>query len=305
MPWPGQGNASTPTHTYTPHPYKLMPHPTQLESLLSYTQSHPQNRLMVGFTRRFDASYASALSHIQTANLGRPLMLRFQSCEKLDHSPFMHNYVRTCGGIFTDSVIHDVDLALMFLGGSKDAPSNSSETDAGRGSEGNMPRAAVAFGSASAFPELRSAAQHAGLKGDADNAVGMVQFASGAVAWFYNSRTAAAGYDNASEIFCERGKISVNLVARKDRVEVSDERGVNVECVPGWYERYEEAFVEELRHFVERVGDRGEFRVKMADVSVGMRIARALQDSLESGGRVVRFDRLGERVGDGVNVAKL
>jgi myo-inositol 2-dehydrogenase / D-chiro-inositol 1-dehydrogenase len=260
---------------------------------------------MVGFTRRFDASYVSAQRHIASQNLGRPLMLRFQSCEKLDHSEFMHRYVQTCGGIFTDSVIHDVDLALMFLG-QDEGESLPRDGKVARGTEeATMPRAAVAFGSATAFPELRTSAQHGEMRGDADNAVGMVQFYSGAVAWFYNSRTAAAGYDNASEVFCERGKVSVNLVARRDRVEVVDGRGVNVECVPGWYERYEEAFVEELRHFVERVASGGEFRVRMADVLVGMRIAKALQDSLESGAKVIRFNRRGERIADQSDMAKL
>jgi myo-inositol 2-dehydrogenase / D-chiro-inositol 1-dehydrogenase len=244
---------------------------------------------MVGFTRRFDASYRAALSHIRTNALGRPTTLRFQSCEPYDASPFMQSYLSRCGGIFFDSVVHDIDLCLMFLGDSQQQPQGEEEVA--------IPHQAVAFGHAALHTQLRSPGEHAALRGDADNALGMVQFRSGAVAWFYNSRTAAKGhYDNASEIFCERGKVSVNLVAAKDRCQVADERGVGVGLVEGWYERYKEAFVVETREFVEAVLNGGEVGVPIGSVLVGLRIALALQESLRRGGVVVRFDEKGERV---------
>ena len=246
---------------------------------------------MVGFMRRFDASYSAAMHHIQTHALGRPTTLRFQSCEPYDASPFMRSYLPRCGGIFFDSVIHDVDLCLMYLG------------------DKATPRRVVAFGHAALHTQLRSEAQHAALRGDADNALGMVQFWGGAVAWFYNSRTASPGhYDNASEVFCERGKVAVNLVAARDRVQVADERGVSVRTVGGWYERYKEAYVVETGHFVDAVLGGSEMRVPVGSVLVGLRIALALQESLERGAVVLRFDEKGERVGeeeDGVVPAKL
>lgn len=240
---------------------------------------------MVGFTRRFDTSYRAALSHIRSNALGRPTTLRFQSCEPYDASPFMQSYLSRCGGIFFDSVVHDIDLCLMFLG------------DSHNPGDVAIPHKAIAFGHAALHTQLRSPTEHATLSGDADNALGMVQFRSGAIAWFYNSRTAAAGhYDNASEIFCEKGKVSVNLVAAKDRLHVTDEFGSRVGLVEGWYERYKEAFVVETREFVEAVLGKEELGVPIGSVLVGLRIALALQESLRRGGVVVRFDEKGERV---------
>lgn len=125
----------------------------------------------------------------------------------------------------------------------------------------------------------------------------MVQFWGGEVAWFYNSRTGPRGmYDNASEVFCEAGKVSVNLVPRRARVEVAREGEVGTPTVEGWYERYEEAFVTEVRGFVDSVLGEKEMRVPMGSVKVGLRIALALQESLMRGGVVVGFDEKGERV---------
>ena len=295
----------------------------QLKQLIELTEANPEIRLMVGFTRRFDASYAAALDQVRSGAIGRPVTLRFQSCEKYDDSPFMHRYVpqrapwfllplvrsgpslppstvRTmltphprgsylsrCGGIFLDSVVHDIDLSLMYLG------------------DLALPSRCIAFGSASLHRHLRSPSDHASHRGDADNAVGMVQFHSGAIAWYYNSRTAAAGYDNASEIFGERGKLSVNLVARRDRLEIADGKGLSCQSVESWYERYREAFVVETRHFVEAVLQGREVAVPIRSVLTGLRIALALQESLGRGGAVVRFDERGERIVDEESAAKL
>jgi hypothetical protein len=53
-----------------------------------------------------------------------------------------------------------------------------------------------------------------------------------------------------------------------------------------------------VRVFVERIRDGGVMRVPLGSVLVGLRIALALQESLEAGGKVVGFDERGERVGE-------
>jgi myo-inositol 2-dehydrogenase / D-chiro-inositol 1-dehydrogenase len=109
-------------------------------------------------------------------------MIRSQGCEKLDDSDFMHKYLRNSDGIFFDSVMHDIDLALSCFG------------------DDAQPNSVCAFGMAACSKELEAS-------GDADNAVGICHFVGGQIAYFYNSRTAAAGYDNQTEIFGTAGKI--------------------------------------------------------------------------------------------------
>ena len=233
-------------------------------------EGSPQTRVMVGFTRRFDESYQDALRKIQAGAIGKPVVIRSQGCEKFDDSEFMHTYVQNCGGIFFDSIIHDVDLALSFFG-------NDSQ-----------PKSVCAFGNASCFTELEATR-------DADNAVGICQFTEGQIAYFYNSRTAAAGYDNQTEIFGTAGKISVNLVPRQNKVEVSDASGVHVEALLGWYERYAPSFVTEVNAFVDAVLDESPMPIPLRPCLTSLKIALALQKSLQTG-KKIDFDKAGNEI---------
>jgi myo-inositol 2-dehydrogenase / D-chiro-inositol 1-dehydrogenase len=225
---------------------------------------------MVGFTRRFDENYQDALVKIRSGAIGDPVVIRSQGCEKFDDSAFMHAYLRKSGGIFFDSVIHDIDLALLFFG------------------DGSVPKSVCAFGTTAFFKELEAS-------GDADNAVGICQFWGGQIAYFYNSRTAAAGYDNQTEIFGTFGKISVNLVPRLNKVEVSDAAGVHVSALPGWYERYAPSFVTEVDAFVNSVLDDKPMPVPLRACVTSLKIALALQRSLETGQKI-DFDSAGNEI---------
>ena len=224
---------------------------------------------MVGFTRRFDENYREALATIRAGAIGKPVIIRSQGCEKFDDSPFMHNYVVSCGGIFLDSVVHDIDLALSFFG------------------DDSRPKSTYAVGTAARFKQLEA-------KNDADNAIGICQFWGGQIAYFYNSRTAAAGYDNQTEIFGESGKISINLVSRKNRVELSDDNGVHVSALASWADRYAPSFVTEAIEFVDSVLDDRPVPIPLRPSLTSLKIALALQESLESG-RTIYFDEQGNQ----------
>ena len=234
-------------------------------------ETSPQTKLMVGFTRRFDENYQDALIKIRSGAIGKPVVIRSQGCEVFDDSDFMHTYLKHSGGIFFDSIIHDIDLALSFFG------------------DDSIPKSVCAFGTAALFTELAAS-------GDADNAVGICQFWGGQIAYFYNSRTAAAGYDNQTEIFGTAGKISVNLVSRKDRVEVSNASGIHVSALPGWYERYTPSFVTEVNAFVNAVLDGQPMPIPLRTCVTSLRIALALQKSLRTGQKI-DFDQAGNEIG--------
>lgn len=250
----------------------------QVEDLLSKVHESPHVRLMVGFTRRFDENYQEAVQKIQEGAIGSPVVIRSQGCEKLEDAPFMHSYVTNAargGGFFVDSVIHDIDLALSFLeAGGK--PFN--------------PRYICAFGTVAHFKELEDESLC-----DADNVVGIVQYWGGQISFHYNSRTAAAGYDNQTEIFGTHGKLSVNLVSKRDRLELSDENGVHVSALPSWYDRYKLSFVSELIAYTDAVLDQKPMPISLEACVTSLKIAQALQESFRSGKRL-EFDEDGKRV---------
>lgn len=242
----------------------------KLESLIAQAQSS-KGQLMVAFVRRFDANYQDAKARIGQNAIGRPVVIRSQGCETLDTSPFYKQYLRDSGGIFIDTIIHDIDLSLFFFG------------------DDSVPKSVSAMGIAVHHPELEAC-------GDADNAVGICEYWDGKIAYFYNSRTTAHGYDNQTEIFGSCGKLSINLQPRTGAVELCDKDGyIKTPAHPGWYERYAEAFVTEAIAWVGAVLDEKPMPHPLVSTLNSLKIATALQESLRTGQKVF-FDRMGQRI---------
>lgn len=250
----------------------------QVEDLVSMVRASPQTRLMVGFTRRFDENYQEVVQKIQAGAIGSPVVIRSQGCEKLEDAQFMHSYVVNAargGGFFVDSVIHDIDLTLSFLEA---------------GGKTVAPRSICAFGTVAHFKELEDEALC-----DADNIVGMVQYWGGQISFHYNSRTAAAGYDNQTEIFGTHGKLSVNLVPKRNRLVLSDQNGVHFSALPSWYDRYKPSFVSEMIAYTDAVLDQSPMPISLEACVTSLKIAQALQESFRTGKRI-EFDENGKRV---------
>jgi myo-inositol 2-dehydrogenase/D-chiro-inositol 1-dehydrogenase len=70
---------------------------------------------MCGFSRRFDESYRDAYKKVQRGLIGRPSILRSQTCDKHDPSGFFVEYATWSGGVFVDMTVHDIDLTLWFF----------------------------------------------------------------------------------------------------------------------------------------------------------------------------------------------
>lgn len=226
---------------------------------------------MVGFVRRFDGNYQQAKDQIKQNTIGRPIVIRSQGCETLDESSYYKQYLKDSGGIFVDSIIHDIDLSLFFFG------------------EASKPKSVSAVGVAAIHQEIQA-------YGDADNAVGICEYWDGKIAFFYNSRTTAHGYDNATEIFGTSGKLSVNLVPRHNALELCDKDGfVKTFAHPGWYDRYASAFVTEAKGWVDALLDQQPLPVPLRSSLTSLKIAMALQQSLKTGQKIY-FDAQGNQL---------
>lgn len=134
-------------------------------------RSRPSQKVVCGFSRRFDASYRDAFDKMQAGGFGRPSVFRSQTCDKLDPSGFFVEYAQFSGGIFVDCSIHDIDLALWFFG------------------EDSVVKSVTAIGITAVSPELRK-------YNDRDNALGIVEFYDGRIAQLFCSRMMAAGQED-------------------------------------------------------------------------------------------------------------
>ena len=214
----------------------------------------PDLKVMIGFVRRFDASFRHAHARIRQGHIGRPVMVRSHTLDMHDPSGYFVRYSEKSGGMFVDMSVHDVDAARWLLGAS----------DVAR---------VFATG---------LVAVHEGLREfrDIDNGVATCEFATGEIATIYASRTMAHGFECVTEVIGTEGRITVGGDARLDHVVISDKHGVRHECTPTFYERFEDAFLREDAEFVQAVIADRPPPLTLRDATEATRITIALRESL-------------------------
>ncbi|QKX64756.1 uncharacterized protein TRUGW13939_11932 [Talaromyces rugulosus] len=239
----------------------------------AYKQSikkFPAQKVICGFSRRFDASYRDAHRRMVNGDIGVPSVFRSQTCDKLDPSGFFVAYAEFSGGIFVDCSIHDIDLALWFFG------------------EDSIVKSVTAVGITAVQPELRK-------HNDRDNAIGIIEFYGGKIAQLYCSRMMAAGQEDTTEIFGTDGKIAVNTQPQLNLVNLYESTGIRREIPPDYYGRFREAFITEANEFTASCLDNTPPPMRLDGAVKAVKIGCALQESLITG-KKIEFDEIGRRV---------
>ena len=227
------------------------------ERVEAVARKSPKLVAMVGFVRRFDAHYQEAKAQIGAGRIGRPFLVRSQTCDMNDPDGFFVRFAPTSGGIFLDCSVHDIDLARWMLGN---------------------PKALRAFATG-------TIALHPGLAdcGDVDNGLAIVEFEGGAKAQFYASRTLAHGHETSTEVIGTAGSVSVGVGAHRDRVQSRDASGVHHRVLVDFVERFAEAFQREMAAFVAACKGEAAAPLTLADATEATRIGVAITKSLHSG----------------------
>ncbi len=223
------------------------------------SQVNPKQVAMVGFVRRFDASYVAAKQSIDSNEIGNTFFVRSQTCDKYDANGFFVKFSESSGGLIMDCNVHDIDLVRWFL-----ADSN-----------GKSPKAIGfhATGSHNVHPDL---AQFE----DVDNAIATIEFEGGKYAHLYASRTFAHGHETSTEIIGDKGKLLIGAGAHLNRVVKSDAGGVSHAVLPDFAERFSEAFVHELQAFADACNGKKQMILSLNDATEATRIGVALTQAL-------------------------
>lgn len=218
-------------------------------------------KLQVGFVRRFDRSHKAVHDAAASGKLGR--IFEVKVCSRDPEAPPM-SYVSRSGGIFLDMMIHDFDM-VRYLSGSEVTE-------------------VYATGAVLVDPKFA-------IYNDVDTAVVTLKFANGALGVIDNCRQAPYGYDQRVEVHGEKG------CARDDnhlenQAQVLSADGINA-AKPTWFflERYNDAFVEEERQFVQAALHDEPVPVSGTDGLQAVRIALAAEKSLREG-RPVKLEEI-------------
>jgi myo-inositol 2-dehydrogenase/D-chiro-inositol 1-dehydrogenase len=198
-------------------------------------------KLQMGFQRRFDPGFRRARDLIRNGELGAVELILSTT---RDPKPRIE-YMRRSGGLFTDLVIHDLDV-VRFLSGLE---------------------VVEVYAAASAM-FLPAGAD----EGFVDTAITMLRLETGALAVITNSLRAVYGYEVAAEALGEKGKLMVGQEEQTGLRRYQAD-GVWNDHVSGFLDRFKEAYLAEMTHFVECVALDGEPEVSGEDGRAALALA--------------------------------
>jgi myo-inositol 2-dehydrogenase/D-chiro-inositol 1-dehydrogenase len=207
--------------------------------------------LQVGFMRRFDAGYREAKRLVDAGVLGTLYSMHMFGH---DHEPPPEEYIPHSGGIFRDLHIHEFD-ALRWLTGSEVED-------------------VFARGSVRKFDMLAE-------YDDYDTSAAVIKTVDGVLVVLTGSRHDPSGYDVRVEIFGSEDSICIGLDGHTPLRSV--EAGAappEGPPYPGFLVRFEQAYRDELAHFVDLVCGRAKNPCTAQDSLEALRIAIAAEVSI-------------------------
>lgn len=178
-------------------------------------------KLQIGFNRRFDPSFKKAKEMVETGKIGKVHIVRITSRDPKIPPP---GYIETSGGLFLDMMIHDFDMVRYLL-----------DEDV---------KELFAVGNCLVNPEISK-------YNDIDTAVVIFQYHNGAWGTIDNSRQAVYGYDQRIEVFGSKGCIQVGNKKPTEVLLSSAEDISSDKPVYFFLERYNESYIEEMKHFID------------------------------------------------------
>lgn len=172
--------------------------------------------------RRFDSAYLKAKERIDNNEVGKPISLlgisRDPSCPPI-------KFAASSGGLILDLCVHDLDLCRWYAG------SEAVEI--------------YARGGVVRYEELAEV-------NDIDHVNIDVRFANGFLASLEGSRNSQYGYDVRTEIVCSEGALFVGSLQDAPFQQLGP-KGITVDTIPGFLERFGQAYLHELECFVQDV----------------------------------------------------
>jgi myo-inositol 2-dehydrogenase/D-chiro-inositol 1-dehydrogenase len=210
-------------------------------------------KLMIGFNRRFDPSFATLQKRLAAGEVGTPEIVTILS---RDPGPPPVSYITRSGGLFRDMMIHDFDMARFLLG--------------------EEPVEVTAMAACLVDPAI-------GQVGDIDTAVVTLKTKSGRLCQISNSRRATYGYDQRIEVHGSGGLLRAHN-QHATTVEKATGEGFNSDPALHFFlERYALAYRAEMDMFVAGVTEGKPLAPTGEDGLKALLLADAAEESAKSG----------------------
>jgi len=212
--------------------------------------SRAGRRVQVGFMRRYDPGYAAAMRRIEGGGIGTPVI--FKSLGRDKEQPPISAYESNVNGmILYTNTIHDFDLARWLM---RDEVTN-----------------VHAYTTSAIRPEVAK-------YGDVVASVVNLQYRQGAIGNVESYAQAVYGYDVRTEIVGSKGTIMVGSLDRVPAVFMTA-RGGEQMLADHFLSRFADAYLIEMRDFVQSILDDREVKIPGEDGLKALAIAVAAERS--------------------------
>lgn len=211
-------------------------------------------RLQVGFMRRYDPAYASAMKRVEAGEIGTPLVFKSVGRDK-DEPPLAAYQSGVNGMLFYTNTIHDFDLARWLM--------QDEVTEV------------HSYTTSTSRPEL---AQY----GDVVASVINMKFAKGAIGNVDSHAQALYAYDVRTEIIGSKGSLFVGSLNGNHATFLSA-TGARAELADHFLTRFADAYLAEVRDFVRTMLNGKAPRVSGEDGLRALEIAVASEKSHANG----------------------
>lgn len=204
----------------------------------------------IGFMRRYDPGYVAMKERLLAGEIGEVVAVRSIS---RDPEPPPESYVAVSGGIFRDQLIHDFDLVRFLVGEVAEV---------------------YTVGTVRAYPFFEK-------YGDVEEAMVSLSFHDGTIGQLEGTRASGYGYDIDTEVLGTRGALRVRQIAAS-ALTVAKQGFVREPTMPGWVERFDEAYRLELVAFIEGLQSGRALGPTAYDGLTALQIAEAAAESLQT-----------------------
>ena len=207
-------------------------------------------RLQIGFMRRYDPAYSAAMKRIEAGEIGEPVVFKSIGRDK-DVPPLSSYQSKLNGMLFYNSAIHDFDLARWLV--------RDEVTEV------------HAYATVAIRPEIAEF-------GDIVAGVVNLKYKRGAIGNVESYVQAIYGYDVRTEIAGSKGSILIGSL-RQDCVTFLTSQGGTQTLADHFLTRFEDAYVAEIRDFVQSMLHDRAPRVSGADGLRALEIAVGAEKS--------------------------
>jgi inositol 2-dehydrogenase len=207
-------------------------------------------RLQVGFMRRYDPGYAAAMMRIEAGEIGEPVV--FKSIGRDKDAPPIANYKSQLNGmLFYNNTIHDFDLARWLMR--------------------DEVKEVQAYATVSIRPEVAE-------YGDIVAGVVNLKYRRGAIGNIESYVQSTYGYDVRTEIVGSKGSILVGSLSKTPVTFLTTKGGTEL-LEDHYLRRFADAYVAEVRDFVQNMLNERPPRVSGEDGLRALEIAVAAENS--------------------------